>query len=196
MSWFDSLSSGDMTAMQEGMNFLSAGTKYMADKAQATAREKWQAYSNSMANISNALNQNAISVNETNTVREATDTNANIQKGSILYGAKEVVMASAAGVQGKSVNQSLLDIQANAAQREMNNQLDLTSKLNSFAQQREESEMKAKEAQNYSFIPKPDAGSYLFSAAMQNAKLNMDIPQNDTQLVGQKQSANDIIWNS
>jgi len=193
MSWFDSFD--NLQGLQEGMNFLSAGTKYMADKEEASAKKKWQAYANSMTNISNAINQNAISVNETNAVRTAVDTNANIQKGSLLYSAKAAVMASAAGVQGKSVNQTVLDIQANAAQRESNNQIDLQNKLQDFSQQRQESMMKAKEAQNYDFIPKPDASTYLFGAMMQNMKLGLDTPQNDTQLIGQQQST-DIIWNT
>ena len=194
MSWFDTFSPAQDMMAQEGLNFLSAGTNYMAAKEQASAKQKWQAYSNSMANISNAITQNTLSINETNAVRTEVDANANIQRGDILYSAQEAVKASAAGVQGKSVNQALTDIHNNAAQRESNNQIDLNNQLQGYAQQRQESQMKALEAQNYSFIPSPNPGTYLMGALNQNSKLEANVPQNTPS--GNDANFNNIIWNS
>src|ERR1035437_9106959 len=174
MSWFDN--PDNMLSMQKWGNLLSAGTAYMADKEQADAKRKWQAYSNAMVNISNAQDQNAISSNETMAVQDAVQKNVNVQRGGLIFAAKEQVQAAAAGVQGRSVNQSLMDIQAQAADKERNNQIDLQNKLQGYAQQREQKNLNAAQEQNYSYIAAPNAGTYLLGAMTKNPILGLDDP--------------------
>lgn len=171
MSWFDTLTPDQYRNTITGMNFLSAGFAYNADKAKAAAQKKWQTYSNTMVNISNALNQGVISQNESLAISQSVQEQVNIQRGGLITAAKSEVEAAAAGVKGKSVNQALLDIQANAASRQRTAEIDLNNKLLGYQQQRNQSNLDAVMQKDYSYIPKPSAGTYLLGAAMDTAKL-------------------------
>lgn len=184
MGWFDSFSPDTFRQTITGLNFLSAGLNYQADKAKAKAQKKWQAYTNAMTNISNAMNQSAISQNESMAVEQSLMEAVNIQRGGILTEAKAEVQAAAAGVAGRSVNQTILDIQSNAAAKERARQINLENTLSGYAQQRTQSAFQAQLNQDYSFIAKPSASTALFGAAMDSMK------------VWEDRRTNDIIWNT
>ncbi len=173
MSWFD-FTPDQMKWGMTSMNLLSAGTSYQAAKEQTQARQKWQAYSNAMVNIIAAQNEGNISQDETNAVRDKVASDVNIQKGGLLTEGKAAVMAGAAGVQGRSVDQTLLEIQTNAAQKERNNQIDLNNQLEGFQAQRNQQTTRAAMEQDYSSIPTPNASSFLLPALAKSASLFME----------------------
>lgn len=154
-----------------GMNFLATGFNYKADRDKAKAQKKWQRYSNIMTNFNNAMNQSVISQNEQMATSQAVQEKVNIQRGGMLTEAKVAVQAAAAGVKGRSSNQTLIDVQANVASRERTKEIELDNTLRGFAQSRKQSDMSTKMQQDYSFIPKPSASSYLLSSSMDMAKL-------------------------
>ncbi len=169
MSWFDDFSTFAINNSKQfdvGLNFLSAGFKYSSDKQNADTKQAWQKYSNAMTNISNAMNQNVVTVNQEQAIQASVQQSANIQEGSIFAQAKAEVAAAAAGVGGRSVTQAQVDIQANAASREAERVKTLNQTLQGFDQQRKTSEFTAQSNQDYSYIPKPSIATALFGAGM------------------------------
>lgn len=147
------------------MNVIQGFAGYNAASAQAKAKEKWQAYQNTMLQLSNAQSQNAITDNEIMAQQAFADQGIGIQKSNILTSAKAEVSAAAAGVKGRSVDQAMLDINRNAAAAERQRQIDFANSNLAFTAQRAQSSMSAAMQQDYSYIPKPKLGSYLLEAA-------------------------------
>lgn len=169
MAWFDGFdnfaaNNSDWFAI--GTKFLSAGFQYSSDNATSDAKRKWQQYTNAMTNIQDANNQNVITQNEQMAISTSVNNQVNIEKGGILTEAKAQVSAAASGVKGRSVTQSLLDIQSNASQREAQRQTDLNNQLLGYNQQRYNSKMSAAIQQDYSYIPKPSAAMAMFGAGL------------------------------
>lgn len=161
-------------AANVGMNLLSGSASYSADKAQYAARKAWQDYSNKMTRLSDAVSQNAITTNQIMAADNLADQALQIKRGGILASAQVESQAAAAGVKGRSVNQAMFDVQRNAAARESERQTAFKNTMLAFDQQRLNSAMTAEMNQDYSYIPKPRAASYLLNAAMQSASFAMN----------------------
>ncbi len=194
MSWLDDLTPNGFNVGIPALKLLSAGTQYIAAKQRSKAEQKWQSYQNAMTNLSNAQNQTAISHNEEMAVQQAGQERVDIQRGGMITEAKVAVQAAAAGVAGKSVTESLLDVQRNAAAREQSSIEELNNTLLGYQQKRASSEFEAKIRQNYSYIPTPSAGDYLLNASMDIAKFGME-NQAPTNNPVQQINNSDIIWN-
>lgn len=151
-----------------GMDMLGGFMQYQSDKAEAKAARAYQKYRNTMTNLSNAINQNAITTNEIMSndafTREAVD----IKKDYLAADANATVSAAAAGVKGRSVNQSLFDIKRSMDVAEGLRQENLRNSWLAFDQQRQTSAMDAALQQDHSYIPKPKLASYLLNAASKN----------------------------
>lgn len=162
MTWYSSPEAG--LATKGLMEFASGFMSYRADKAASKAQRAWQAYSNTMVEIGNAVNQNAITTNEILANQAFADQDIQIQKGGLMAQAKAEVAAASAGVKGRSVNQAMFDVQRNAADREYQRQVSLKNATLAFDQQRLQSSMSAKLQKDYSYIPKPSPVSYFLNA--------------------------------
>lgn len=161
-----------------GLNLASGFMSYQADKVAAKAASAWQAYSNTMVRLSDAVNQNAITTNEIFSNRAFAEQAIGIKQSNILTEAQAEVSAAAAGVKGVSVDDVMRDINRNAAVAENKRQNDLAASYLSFDQQRQSSAMQAAMQQDYSYIPKPKLASYLLGAVSQSAKQGLF--KNDT----------------
>jgi len=148
-----------------GLNMASAFGSYQADKASSKAARAWQAYSNTMTRLSDAVNQNSITTNEILSNQASADQAIGIKQSNILTQAQAEVSAAAAGVKGVSVDDVMKDINRNAAVAENARQNDLAASHLAFDQQRRSSSMSAAMQQDYSYIPRPKLGSYLLKAA-------------------------------
>lgn len=169
MAWydgFDNFAANNSNWFAIGTKFLSAGFQYSSDNATSDAKRKWQQYSNAMTHIADANNQGVITQNEQMAISTSVNNQVSIEKGGLLTEAKSEVAAAAAGVKGRSVTQSLLDIQSNASQREQQRRTDLNNTLIGFNQQRYNSKMSAAVQQDYSYIPKPSASMAMFGAGL------------------------------
>lgn len=144
-----------MMAAQLGLSALQGAASYKAKKQQAEAQEKWRKYNNAMVNLGNAMNQNAITQNEVlamqNSVFQATE----LKKLNIQQTGAVAAAAAAAGVKGRSVNQSMFNVQRNAANADRDRQISLQNQFAAFDQQRLQSGMSAAMQQNHTQIQKP-----------------------------------------
>ena len=154
-----------MEWLSVGLNFASAFGSYQADKAASKAARAWQAYSNTMLRLSDAVNQNAITTNEIFSMQSFADQAIGIKQSNILTTAQAEVSAAAAGVKGVSVDDVMRDINRTAAVAENQRQNDFAASQLAFDQQRQSSAMSAASQQDYSYLPKPKLGSYLLNAA-------------------------------
>jgi hypothetical protein len=141
--------------VKAGLEFFSASAGYEADKAQYKAKKAWQAYSNTMVSLGAALNQNIITDNEIIARGTFAQEAFNIKRNKLEAEASVEVNAAAAGVKGRSVNQSLLDVQRKAAEKEHMRTIAFDNAMLGFRQQRVNTEMSAAAQKDYSFLPKP-----------------------------------------
>lgn len=152
-------------AAAAGMQVLGAIGQYKADKANAKAARAIQEYKNKMLSISNALNQNAITTNTTLAIQQSARQAVYMRADELSTLGSTAVAAAAAGVRGRSVNQTLLAVQRNAGLQEAQRSTDLQQQFLQFDQQRLSSSLDAVNGQDLSYIPKPQLGSYLMKAA-------------------------------
>lgn len=161
MAWWEDLIPA---AFDIGLSLFQDKKKFQAADEKADANIAWINYSNAMTDLSNSINQNAITTNEVLAV-QASDLRAlDISKVSIAQAAQANVVAAAAGVKGRSVNQSIFDIQRNAATADYNRVVELNNQFLAFDQQRLNSSMSARLNQNYSYVAKPSASTALLGS--------------------------------
>lgn len=148
------------------MNVGSSLLQYGAESAQAKAQRMWQAYSNKMTRLSDANNQNAITQNEVMTMRSYVDQAIDIKQDALSTAGSITVSAAAAGVKGRSVNQTLFDAARSASVAEGRRQMALQDAFLSFDQQRRQSAFSSALNQDHSYIPKPSLASSLLKGTM------------------------------
>lgn len=158
-----------MQYLMAGQSMLSSIQGYQAEKAQYKASMAWQKYSNTMIRLSDSINQNAITTNSIFAQDQSIFEEQQIQEGSIGALAQAEVGAAAAGVKGRSVNQSMLDIKRNAANRENERVINLRNQFIAFDQQRLQSRFSAEQSQDRSYLPKPSLASALLNGASKAA---------------------------
>ncbi len=162
--------------VQKGLNlFGQANLNYKADKAEAKANQKWQAYRNTMTNLSGAMQQNSITINERLSEfafasQAISDKRANL----LTVGASEAA-AAAAGVKGNSVNRVMFDINRNAAIKDRQRQINLQNARLAFDESRRASAMSTKMQMDFSYIPKPKAASYYLDAFQDTQDVYSDL---------------------
>lgn len=152
-------------AIAAGMQVAGALGQYSADKANAKAQKAVQKYRNKMANIANAINQNAITTNTILSMQQSARKAVFMRRDELSTLGSTAVAAAAAGVRGRSVNASLMAVQRNAATAERMRQNDLEEQFMQYDQERLSSSLSAVMNQDHSYIAKPSLGSYLFKAA-------------------------------
>lgn len=147
--------------------FMAFGS-YRADKAQAKAQRAMKEYRNKMTNIANAINQNAITQNTTLQVQQSAKQAVFMRRDELSVAGSTVVAAGAAGVRGRSVNATLLDVQRSAGMQEKQRADDLQNYFVQETQQRLSSSLSAVQNQDLSYIPKPRLSTYLLGAVAKN----------------------------
>jgi hypothetical protein len=160
-------------ALAAGSQALGALGSYKADKAEAKARRRMQEYRNKMTNIANAINQNAITTNTTLAIQQSARQAVHMRTDELTSLGSTAVAAAAAGVRGRSVNASLLNVQRRAGQLEKQRSQDLEEYFMQVDQQRLSSALSAVQNQDLSYIPKPSLSTYLFRAAGNIAQMKM-----------------------
>ena len=157
-------------AASAGMNAVGGLFQYGADKAAAKAAKAQQRYRNAMTNLSNAINQDSITVNEIMSndafARQGVEIQQDYQQS---FGSTQVAAASA-GTGGRSVTRSLFQLKQSRDIAEGIRKQNLTDSWIAFDIQRTNSAMSAAMQQDHSYIPKPNLTSYLFGAAKSTVK--------------------------
>lgn len=148
---------------------IAAGMDYRADKAQWKAQTAIKAYRNKMTNIANAINQNAITQNTTLAIQQSARQAVHMRRDELSTLGSTAVAAAAAGVRGRSVNATLMDVQRQAGLLEKQRTDDLEQYFLQTRQQRLGSALSAVQNQDLSYLPKPKFGQYLMRAAVNSA---------------------------
>ena len=153
-----------------GMSALGIGASSGASAASAKAQEKYQAWRNAMAQISNAQTQNAITDNTVSQIQQSARIAMGIQRsGMESIGASEV-QAAASGTTGNSVAATERNIERQTLHAEENRRQTLQDVFANERIQRANSSMQANMGQSYSYIPQTNSASSMLGLGAGIAK--------------------------
>jgi hypothetical protein len=144
---------------------FKAGASFIGGLLEAREKRAWQRYNNAMVRIADAQNQNAITTNTNLAIERSTNQQYNIEVSNYTTSAQAEVAAAAAGVEGRSVNQTMFQIDANAAKAQSNRLSDLRAQLLSFENQRRTSAFQAAQQIDYTNHSGPNPLSALLGFA-------------------------------
>lgn len=158
-------------ALQGGLSMLRQGVEYSEAKKAAEAKKAWQAYKNTMVELSNANNQNIITTNENIARGSSIEQAFQIERSEYITSAQAEASAAASGVEGRSVNAVQFDIERNAASAQTRRKQDLNAQYLQFDNQRQQSAFQAALSHDYSPIPEPKPATYALNFATDMTKL-------------------------
>jgi len=113
------------TAFQVGFSLLGSANE-SSTKGENKALTKYQ---NKMKNLSSAATQNSITTNEIQVVEESSMRALDIQRNTLRQRGAAEVAAAAAGVEGNSVTQTVMDIEREGHFNEFARKVNLNSEL-------------------------------------------------------------------
>lgn len=146
-------------AMDMGLSVAKNVTSFIAQSQEARSKRAWQRYKNAMLRISGGQAQNAINTNQNMAVDRSSIQAFEIDKSEFSTLASAEVAAAAADVTGRSVNQTMFQIQGNAASAQAARERDLAAQLLGFQQQRQQVEMQVAMQTDITPIPSPSVAS-------------------------------------
>ncbi|QOE32160.1 virion-associated protein [Rhizobium phage Paso] len=142
--------------LQAGLKASDGITSFITAKRDAKYRQQLQDYNNAMTRLANAQNQNAITTNQNAAIERSVMEQFNIERSRYTTIAQAEVSAAASDTAGRSVNQTLYQVERSAEEADSNRMADLEMQLAGFQQQRLNSSMQANQQIDYSFIPSPN----------------------------------------
>lgn len=151
--------------LQMGMTALKGVTGFIQSSREAKYKQKIKEYNNAMVRLADANNQNAITTNQNLAVERSTRQAFAIERSHYTTVGKAEVAAAASGTAGRSVNQTMYQIDRSAAEAEAARKSDLEAQLAGFSQQRLNSNMQARQATDISYIPQPSPVSAMLGIA-------------------------------
>lgn len=151
-------------------NLASTIGGYFAQNNQSKLERAWQEYNNTMARLTGAMNQNVITNNEVLASQALATQGIQLQQQETLTASKGEVSAAAAGVAGRSVDQTIMNIHANAANVERQREIQLNGVYLNADQAQINNDLSVIGHQDNSFIAKPSLGTTLLGAGLQNLK--------------------------
>jgi len=161
--------------MQGTASLVTSLGSYIAASKKAKSDKLWQDYNNKMTRLSDAQNQNALTVNE-NMMRERSAlAEVQIRKSEMLTLGSAEVSAAATGTTGRSTRAVLFDIRRNAANASKARQQDLDYQYLGIDNQRQGSAMQAQANIDHTVIPKPNPATYILGFANDYAKLRQTL---------------------
>lgn len=137
-----------------GLKLASGVTGFIQSSKEQKYKQKLQDYNNAMTQLANAQNQNAITTNQNIAVEASVAKQFAIERQSYLTQGEADVAAAATDTAGRSVNQTMYQVQRSADEAESNRARELEQQLAAFGQQRLSSAMQAAQQVDYSYIPK------------------------------------------
>lgn len=149
-----------------GMGLLQGGVNYSQQKTTAKAQAAYQAYQNEMTQLSNGVAQNGITDNEIFSNRAFAQEGLQIQKQDLVSLAQAKVQAAASGVSGGSVNDTLMNINRQAADANSQRQEQEEESWVGYDDQRQNTAMAAATHMNYSPIQQPSLATNLLSGGL------------------------------
>lgn len=158
-------------ALQGALGYNSARRQAKMDNILGEHRQKIQAQNNARARSAGDDKQTNVTLNINRAMRQYVNADASIDVARIKSRASSVVNAAAAGTAGMSVEDSIMDIERNAAKAEANAMDTLNQTVNELERTRRgiEAEVDARQTQNI-FLPSPEPSPW---AAALNAGIGM-----------------------
>lgn len=141
--------------LQLGLQAAGGVTDFLQASRDAKYKRRLQEYNNKMVRLADAQNQNAITTNQNIAVEASVAKQFAIDRQRYLTEGEVEVAAAASDTAGRSVNQTLYQVQRSADEADSNRQRELEHQLASFSQQRLNSAMQAQQQLDISYIPKP-----------------------------------------
>jgi hypothetical protein len=138
---------------------------YRVSAAEAKQDRLWQAYSNKMTKLQNAMNQNAMTTNENMSKDRVKQQMFQIEMSEMSTKATAEVAAAATGTVGRSVDMVLMDIGRNAARKRGDIERDQDMQEVVIDNQRVQSDMQTSMQLNLKSIPSPSAGNAILGIA-------------------------------
>lgn len=165
-------------ALSGAQSLIKSGVSFFAAQQQAEAEKRWQKYNNAMTMLGNASNQNTINTNEILAAERGANQRFEIGRSKYITVGQAEASAAASDTEGRSVNAVVFDVERNAAKAQAALRADLQAQYLSLDHQRQSSAFQMASNLDYSYIPQPNAATYLmgFSTDMysQYSKLNKD----------------------
>lgn len=137
----------DLTDSQWGnlgsglMDWSKGWSDYFSKEATAKSQRAYQNYSNSMVDLSNSANQDAITLNEIQYIDVSTQQAKSIQTSGMTAAGSVEANAAGAGVRGNSVQVNMTHVEGSAASAEYNREREFKYAMLGFDQQRRSSAM-------------------------------------------------------
>lgn len=156
--------------LQAGMSVLNGISGFIQSSREAKYRKKLQEYNNAMTRLANAQNQNAITTNQNMAVERSLAQQFEIERSEYVTLGKAETAAAAADTAGRSVNQTLYQVQRSADEAESKRQADLQSQLAQYTQQRKNSALQQQQQLDFSYIPSPSPVTAMLGIAGNLAK--------------------------
>lgn len=159
--------------LSAGMDLLKAGMGYMQAKQQADSDKAWARYHNALIRLQTSENLNNISEQREMNREASLKQGMQIKQAQYTTEASATVAAAAAGVQGRSVDQTMNQIDTNAAEAESNRLRQLQWQNNAFESQRRATVLQAQASME---TPKSDPSpwQYVGNALVDIGKLWKD----------------------
>jgi hypothetical protein len=145
--------------------------QYEQAKKDAEAKKAWQAYKNTMVQLSDANNQNTLTTNANLAFEQSALQAFSIERSEYITSAQAEVAAAASGTGGRSANAVLLDVERNATMAQSRRQGDLEAQFLQIDNQRRQSQFQAAMSMDYSPIPEPNPATYMLNFATDMTKL-------------------------
>jgi hypothetical protein len=152
-------------AIDGGLSLLKNGVAYSNAKETAETQRAWQKYKNAMTRMADAMNQNALTVNENLARERAIKAKFEIGRSEHLTLGEAEVSAAAADTGGRSVNAVMFDLERNADVARNKVDADLEAQRLQIDHQREASAWQAATQIDYSPIPMPNKATYMLNFA-------------------------------
>ncbi len=140
--------------LQMGLQAATGITNFITESRDRKYKQQIQDYNNKMVRIADALNQNAITTNQNIAVEASVAKQFAIARQAMVTKGEVEVAAAATDTVGRSVNQTLYQVQRSADEADSNRARELEQQLAAFGQQRLNSSMQAVQQLDNSFIPK------------------------------------------
>ncbi len=158
-------------ALSGGLAALRQGNSYKTAKKDAEAKKAWQAYKNTMLELSGANAQNTFTTNENIARSNSSEQAFQIERSEYITSAQAEASAAASGTEGRSVNAVMFDVERNAASAQSRRRTDLEQQYLQIDNQRQQTAFQVATQMDYSPIPEPSAATHLLSFAGDMHKL-------------------------
>lgn len=158
-------------AIEAALSGVKHGMSFVAGVQESRAARAWQKYNNAMTRIANGQNQNVVTINEVMATERSVAQGYNIEVSEYVTRAAAEAEAAAKGTAGRSVNQTLFQIEQNATRAQAARKADLEATLLGYNNQRRMLDFQTAQQIDKTVIPNPSPITAMLGIAADGMKL-------------------------